>query len=65
MNASKAKRRLMQWERLHKKYPQSGRYKIGRTWMHTGHLKASVKFIYGGRSAPRGLRTPWELSRGA
>lgn len=55
----------MQWERLHKKYPQSGPHTIGRTQMHAGHLRVSIKVMYGGRAAPHGLRVPWDLMRGA
>lgn len=63
------KRRAMQWERFHQRYPMSGRHIMaaGKERIHNGHALAHSRCVFQGRAYPRGIRrAPYMLriSRG-
>jgi hypothetical protein len=60
----KNRRRLMQWERFHKRYPRSGKYVVsaGKERIHTGHVMAHSRCVEQGRYYPIGIRrSPYML----
>lgn len=61
MSHQRAKRILMQWERLHQRHPRSGKFRIGPDRYHLGHIKAHARVAEVGRAAPNGIREPWTI----
>jgi hypothetical protein len=58
------KRRAMQWERFHQRYPKSGKYIVaaGKERIHLGHVLAHARCVEQGRYYPIGIRRePWTL----
>lgn len=65
MSHARAKRILLQWERLHARHPGSGKFDIGPERYHTAHVMAYDRVSRIGRAAPHGIRAPWTLRTGA
>lgn len=63
MSHVKNKRRAMQWERYHQRWPQSGReIPESNERIHGGHTRAIHRFLFQGRPGVR--RDPWYLFTG-
>lgn len=58
MNASKAKRRLLQWHRYLAATRSMPNHKSS-AGCHYGHSKAYSDYMFARRWAPKGLRAPW------
>lgn len=60
MSHVRRNRRLVKWERFHKKYPESGAYNVNhRERYHKGHLGMITKVMYAGRTG--WPRVPFEI----
>lgn len=59
MNASKARRRFMRWQRYVKKY--NGNTGCSRWVYHGGYVRAHWGAMTAQRAAPTGIRVPWIL----
>jgi hypothetical protein len=60
------RRRLMEWERFHKRYPLSGKHVMaaGAERLHTAHVMTHARCVEQGRYYPIGIRRPpWTLVR--
>lgn len=60
------RKRFMQWERFHVRYPMSGRHVMaaGEERVHTAHVMCHARCVEQGRFYPIGIRrSPWMLRR--